>query len=123
MKPPIVELEDELGDVLEKAMRRAGLTPEAVAGRAGVSFVKIRDAVDYRSDLSGDELRRIATVLALNEVGFARSAAGGIRNLNSARCPSASCRSECRTASAWLTRIWSRSAVPRVRSCSIPELE
>ena len=43
MKPPIVELEDELGDVLEKAMRRAGLTPEAVAGRAGVSFVKIRD--------------------------------------------------------------------------------
>ena len=76
MKPPIVELEDELGDVLEKAMRRAGLTPEAVADRADVSFVKIRDAVDYRSDLGCDELRRIATVLALNEVGLCALGSG-----------------------------------------------
>lgn len=63
-------LEDELGDVLEKALRRAGLTPEDVARRANVPLGKIRDAIDYRSDLGCDELRRIATVLRLNEVGL-----------------------------------------------------
>ena len=76
MKQPIPALEDELGDVLEKAMRRAGLTPEIVARRSGVSFVKIRDAVDYRPDLNCDELRRIATVLALNEVGLCALGSG-----------------------------------------------
>ena len=70
IKPPDLLLEDELGDVLEKAMRRAALTAEVVAERAGVSLGKIRDAVDYRSDLDGDELRRIAAVLRLNEVGL-----------------------------------------------------
>jgi hydroxyacylglutathione hydrolase len=76
MKPATLELEDELGDVLEKAMRRAGLTPEVVADRAGVSFAKIRDAVDYRPDLGCDELRRIAAVLALNEVGLCALGSG-----------------------------------------------
>ena len=59
-KLPTLPLEDELGDVLDKAMRRAGLTPELLAARTGVSLGRICDAVDYRSDLCGDELRRIA---------------------------------------------------------------
>jgi glyoxylase-like metal-dependent hydrolase (beta-lactamase superfamily II) len=68
--PPTLALEDELGDVLEKAMRRAALTPEAVAIRAGVALTKICDAVDYRPELSCHELRKIAAVLRLNEVGL-----------------------------------------------------
>ena len=63
-------LEDELGDVIEKATRWAGLTEEALAERSGVALGKILDAVDYRSDLTCDELRRIASVLRLNEVGL-----------------------------------------------------
>jgi glyoxylase-like metal-dependent hydrolase (beta-lactamase superfamily II) len=70
IKEPKLPLEDELGDVLDKAMRRAKLTPEAVARRAGIALGKISDAVDYRSDLTSDELRRIAAVLGLNEVGL-----------------------------------------------------
>lgn len=69
-KLPTLPLEDELGDVLDKAMRRAGLTPESLAARTGVPLGRICDAVDYRSDLCGDELRRIAQVLGLNEVGL-----------------------------------------------------
>jgi hydroxyacylglutathione hydrolase len=76
IKEPPLPLEDELGDVLEKAMRRARYTPEDVARRAGVSLAKIRDAVDYRSDLNCDELRRIAAVLALNEVGLCALGSG-----------------------------------------------
>jgi glyoxylase-like metal-dependent hydrolase (beta-lactamase superfamily II) len=63
-------LEDELGDVLEKAMRRAGLTEEVLGGRADVAPGRIRDAVDYRSELTCDELRRLAAALQLNEVGL-----------------------------------------------------
>ena len=65
-----VPLEDELGDVLEKAMSRAGLGEEALAARAGVPEAKILDAVDYRPDLSSDEVRRLAAVLGLNEIGL-----------------------------------------------------
>jgi len=65
-----IPLEDELGDVLEKALHHAGLSIEAVAARAGVSVLKIRDAIDYRYDFEPAELRRLATVLQLNEVGF-----------------------------------------------------
>lgn len=68
--PTPLPLEDELGDVLEKALRRAQLTVEALAARADVSVLKIRDAIDYRPDLSCAELRRIASVLRLNEVGL-----------------------------------------------------
>src|SRR4051812_11506125 len=57
-------------------MRRSGLCAEMVAARAGVPLGKIRDAVDYRSDLSCDELRRIAAVLNLNEVGLCALGAG-----------------------------------------------
>lgn len=56
--------------MLDKAIRRVNLTEEALATRAGVPLAKIRDAIDYRSDLTCEELRRIATVLALNEVGL-----------------------------------------------------
>src|SRR6187402_3799642 len=47
-----VPLEDELGDVLEKAMRRAGLNEEALSERAGVATTSILDAINYRSELS-----------------------------------------------------------------------
>ena len=76
IKQVMLPLEDELGDVLEKALRRAGFTAEELAGRAGVSFVKIQDAIDYRSDLDCDELRRIAAVLQLNEVGLCALGSG-----------------------------------------------
>ena len=76
IKEPTLPLEDELGDVLEKAMRRAGLSVEALAERAGVPLGKIRDAVDYRSDLGCDELRRLAKTLGLNEVGLCALGSG-----------------------------------------------
>ncbi len=69
-------LEDELGDVLEKAMRHAGLTDAVVAERAKVAAEKIRDAIDYRYELSQEEIRRLAGVLALNEVGLLALAQG-----------------------------------------------
>jgi len=65
-----VPLEDELGDVLEKAMRRAGLNEETLGQRAHVSTVSILDAINYRSELSGDELCRLAAALDLNEIGL-----------------------------------------------------
>lgn len=51
-------------------MRRAGLTEEALGRRAEVMPGRIRDAVNYRSELSCDELRRLAAVLSLNEIGL-----------------------------------------------------
>ena len=57
---PLPPLEDELGDVLEKAMHRAGLTDESLAARTGVRAGRILDAIDYRSDLTTDELRLLA---------------------------------------------------------------
>lgn len=66
----IVPLEDELGDVLEKAMRHAGLCEEELAQRSGVPVGKILDAIDYRPDLSTSELQQLAAVLELNEVGL-----------------------------------------------------
>lgn len=65
-----VPLEDEVGDVLEKAMRRSGLSEEVLGQRAGVTPGRIRDAIDYRSELTGAELRRLAAVLGLNEIGL-----------------------------------------------------
>lgn len=63
-------LEDELGDVLDKAMLRAGLSGDALARRARVAPEKIRDAIDYRNELSADEIRRLAATLSLNETGL-----------------------------------------------------
>ncbi|WP_438481933.1 MBL fold metallo-hydrolase [Oleiharenicola lentus] len=67
---PHPALEDELGDVLEKAARHATLTLEALARRSGVDFAKIKDALDYRPDLTQAEISRLATALDLNEVGL-----------------------------------------------------
>ena len=39
-------LEDELGDVLEKALCQSDLTPEALGRRADVAADRIRDAID-----------------------------------------------------------------------------
>ena len=69
-------LEDELGDVLEKAIRHASLNEETLALKAGVDAGKIRDAIDYRYDFTSAELRRLASVLQLNDVGVQALAAG-----------------------------------------------
>lgn len=69
-------LEDELGDVLEKAMKHAGFTEQALARATGIDAGRLKDAEDYRYDLSCDELRRIARVLGLNEVGFCALGSG-----------------------------------------------
>lgn len=66
----ILPLEDELGDVMDKAMGRAGLTDESLAARTGIAAGRILDAIDYRSELTPDELRRIAAALELNELGL-----------------------------------------------------
>ncbi|MSU49428.1 MAG: MBL fold metallo-hydrolase [Opitutus sp.] len=71
-----IPLEDELGDVLEKAMVRAGCSEEELAKRAQVAVARIRDAINYRSDLTCDEVRRIAAVLGLNEVGLCALGSG-----------------------------------------------
>lgn len=73
---PLFALEDELGDVLEKALRRAGLTHEHLAAQAGVPIGRILDAIDYRSDLTCAELRRLAATLGLNEVGLCALGSG-----------------------------------------------
>ncbi len=71
-----IPLEDELGDVLEKAMSCAGLSPEALSGRSGVPVSAILDAIDYRPELGPAECRRMAAVLGLNEVGLCALASG-----------------------------------------------
>lgn len=69
-------LEDELGDVIEKAMRRAQITPEILSARANVPIAKISEAIDYRPGLSCEELQRMARVLKLNEVGLCAIGSG-----------------------------------------------
>jgi hydroxyacylglutathione hydrolase len=71
-----IPLEDELGDVLEKAMTCAGLSVEALSERARVPVSKIRDAVDYRPELEPAECSRLAAALGLNEVGLCALASG-----------------------------------------------
>lgn len=65
-----VSLEDELGDVLEKAMRRCGLNEDVLSERAGVPTSSILDAINYRSELSDHQLCRLAATLGLNEIGL-----------------------------------------------------
>jgi glyoxylase-like metal-dependent hydrolase (beta-lactamase superfamily II) len=68
---PAIPLEDELGDVLDKAQHCAGLNEEQLAARAGVTVEKIQNAEDYRyDDLTDDDLHRVAAALHLNEVGL-----------------------------------------------------
>jgi hydroxyacylglutathione hydrolase len=71
-----IPLEDELGDVLEKAMRRAGITTEELSLRSGVSETRILEAIDYHPGLRGDDLCRLASALDLNEVGLCALASG-----------------------------------------------
>ena len=71
-----IPLEDELGDVLEKAMSCAGLTPETLSMKSGVPLARIRDAVDYRPELVASECGRLASALGLNEVGLCALAQG-----------------------------------------------
>jgi len=72
-----VPLEDELGDVLEKAIRRSGRSDQEVATAARVPVAKLRDAIDYCYDLGVEELCRLAGELQLNEVGLAALGCGG----------------------------------------------
>jgi glyoxylase-like metal-dependent hydrolase (beta-lactamase superfamily II) len=69
-------LEDELGDVLDKALLRAGLTAEGLAEQVEVEPGRIRDAIDYRGTFSAAELGRMATVLRLNPTGLIAVAGG-----------------------------------------------
>ncbi|MSU47453.1 MAG: MBL fold metallo-hydrolase [Lacunisphaera sp.] len=63
-------LEDELGDVLEKAARNVPLSLEGLALAAKVDYSRLRDAVDYRSDFNPAEIGRLAAALNLNEIGL-----------------------------------------------------
>ncbi len=71
-----VPLEDELGDVLDKAMSCAGLNPEGLAEKSGVPVTAILDAIDYRPELGPEECGRLAAALGLNEVGLCALATG-----------------------------------------------
>ncbi len=77
--PPVTDkpaLEDELGDVLEKAARNVPLTVENLAAATGIAVSRLKDAIDYRPDLTQPELARLATALNLNEVGLNALAQG-----------------------------------------------
>jgi len=76
VKPLEPELEDDLGDVLEKAARHHALTHEAVAAAAHLDVHRLKDALDYRSELTLAELGRLARTLDLNEVGLIALAQG-----------------------------------------------
>lgn len=62
-------MEDELGDVLEKALGYALLTPDSLAARTGIDAERIRDAIDYRYDFTATEIRSLAAALSLNVTG------------------------------------------------------
>jgi glyoxylase-like metal-dependent hydrolase (beta-lactamase superfamily II) len=77
--PPLIDkpaLEDELGDVLEKAARNVPLSLENLSAATGIDAGRLKDAYDYRPDLTQAELARLATVLNLNEVGLSALAQG-----------------------------------------------
>jgi len=64
------ELEDELGDVLDKAMKVAGLREHDLAARSGVEINRIKDVLDYRYEISPRELAALARELRLNDAGL-----------------------------------------------------
>jgi len=63
-------LEDELGDVLDKAMRGGALTLGAVAAQAGLTTERLQSVIDYCERLSEPEIERLAAVLRLDPVGL-----------------------------------------------------
>lgn len=69
-------LEDELGDVIEKAARNLPLSLESLALACGIERSRLKDAIDYRPDLSDAELTKLAVTLNLNEVGLIALAHG-----------------------------------------------
>jgi glyoxylase-like metal-dependent hydrolase (beta-lactamase superfamily II) len=69
-------LEDELGDVLEKAARNIPLSLASLAAASGIDPGRLKDALDYRPDLTDGELIRLAAALNLNEVGLIALARG-----------------------------------------------
>ncbi len=70
-------LEDELGDVLEKALRLSGLSAETLSARSGVSRERIHDALDYRyEDLAPRDLDLLADALGLARTGLREVASG-----------------------------------------------
>jgi hydroxyacylglutathione hydrolase len=71
-----IPLEDELGDVLDKAMRLAHLTADDLANKADIELSRLLDALDWRSELKQQELENLAKVLNLNEVGLCALAFG-----------------------------------------------
>ena len=71
-----VPLEDELGDILEKALRCAEVNEYELSQKTGIPVSRIRDAIDYRPDFDAAELGRIAAALNLNEVGLCAVGAG-----------------------------------------------
>ncbi len=81
-KPTPPPLEDDLGDVLEKAARHLQLGFEEIAARASVELPRLRDALDYRSELTQAELGRLASVLHLNEVGLNALSRGAYPSAN-----------------------------------------
>jgi len=63
-------LEDELGDVLDKAITCLGLTCNEVAARAQVSAENLQNVIDYCATFTAPELDRLAAVLSLNPRGL-----------------------------------------------------
>ena len=63
-------IEDEIGDVLEKAIRQRQWTTEDLAAATGICRQRLQDVLDYRSDLSRNEVLKVAEALNLNEVGL-----------------------------------------------------
>ncbi len=51
-------------------MRNAGLTEDVLGNRCGVAPARILDAINYRPELSGPEICRLARALGLNEIGL-----------------------------------------------------
>ena len=70
-------LEDELGDVLDKAIRGCGVSESEVAEQAGISVERLRSVIDYCEQLTEPELERLAGVLRLNPVGLKAVASEG----------------------------------------------
>ena len=69
-------LEDELGDVIEKAARNVPLSIDSLAAATAIEPSRLKDALDYRPDLTDAELARLASVLNLNEVRPGRAGPG-----------------------------------------------
>lgn len=74
IRPP--PFEDELGDVLEKALKVARLDEQELARRTGIDVNRIKDAFGYRYEFTSVELEQLAAALSLNEAGLRALAEG-----------------------------------------------